>query len=72
MTDLCVMEPDPVTKEMTVTSIHPGVTREALQAATGWPLRFSADVGETPTPTSEELGVLRDIQTRTKKAHEAA
>ena len=72
MTDLCVMEPDPVTKEMTVVSIHPGMTREALQAATGWPLKFSADAPETPAPTPDELGALRDIQARTKRAHEAA
>lgn len=72
MTDLCVMEPDPVSKEMTVVSIHPGVTRETLQAATGWPLKFAANVGETPAPTAEELSVLRDIQARTKRAHEGA
>lgn len=72
MTDLCVMEPDPVTKEMTVVSIHPGVTREALQAATGWPLKFAANAAETPAPTPDELRVLRDIQARTKRAHEAA
>src|SRR5512140_2424678 len=30
ITDLCVFEPDPVTKEMTVVSIHPGVTREQI------------------------------------------
>lgn len=72
VTDLCVMEPDPVTKEMTVTSIHPGVTREALTAATGWPLAYAAKVGETPPPTTEELGVLREIHARTRRAHAAA
>ena len=72
ITDMCVMEPDPVTKEMTVATIHPGVTREALQAATGWPLKYSANVAQTPAPTAEELSVLRDIQARTRKAHEGA
>ncbi|MGE0629176.1 MAG: CoA-transferase subunit beta [Hyphomicrobiaceae bacterium] len=72
ITDLCVMEPDPVTKEMTVASIHPGVTREALTAATGWPLRFSAGVKETPAPTELELTTLREIQARTRRAHAAA
>ena len=72
ITDMCVMEPDPETKEMTVATIHPGVTREALQAATGWPLKYAAIVGQTPPPTAEELSVLRDIQARTKRAHEAA
>jgi len=28
ITDLCVFEPDPRTREMTVVSIHPGVSRE--------------------------------------------
>ena len=69
ITDLCVMEPDPESKEMTVVSMHPGVTREALQEATGWPLKYAASVVETPPPTTEELSTLRDMQARTKKAH---
>jgi glutaconate CoA-transferase subunit B len=69
MTDLCVFEPDPETKEMTVASIHPGVTRERIQENTGWPVRYAAQVVETPAPTAQELEVLRDIQARTKKAH---
>lgn len=71
ITDLCVMEPDPVTREMTVVSIHPGVTREQLQTSTGWPLKYRDDVSETPAPTAEELRVLRDLQERTKRAHAA-
>ena len=69
MTDLCVMRPDPVSKEMTVTAIHPGVTRDQLKAATGWPLKYAADVIETPPPTAAELRVLREIHARTKRAH---
>ena len=69
ITDLCVMEPEPATKELAVVSIHPGVTREALDKATGWPLRYAAAVKETPPPTADELGVLRDIHARTRKAH---
>ncbi len=69
ITDLCVMEPDPASKELTVVSLHPGVSRETAQGKCGWPLKFAADVGETPAPTHEELGVLRDMQARTAKAH---
>ncbi|MFT3905438.1 MAG: CoA-transferase subunit beta [Steroidobacteraceae bacterium] len=69
ITDLCVMEPDPQTREMSVVSLHPGVTREQLQKQTGWELRYAAEVGETPAPTAEELEVLRALQERTRRAH---
>ena len=69
VTDLCVFEPDPATRELTVVSLHPGTTREAVQAECAWPVRFAATVTETPAPTGEELGVLRDLQARTAKAH---
>jgi glutaconate CoA-transferase subunit B len=72
MTDLCVMEPDAVTKEFMVTSIHPGVTRDQLIDATGWELRFAEQVAETPPPSDEELTTLRDIHARTAKAHGTA
>ena len=69
ITDLCVFEPDPTTKEMTVTSIHPGVTRDEIAAKTGWPVRYAAQVAETALPTITELQVLRDAQARTARAH---
>ncbi len=69
ITDLCVMEPDAHTCELTVTSLHPGATREAVQGACGWPVRFAADIAETPAPTAEELTVLRDLHARTRRAH---
>ncbi len=67
--DLAIFEPDPVTKEMTVTSIHPGVTRDAIKANTGWPVRYAADVTETPAPSEQELAVLRELHARTARAH---
>jgi glutaconate CoA-transferase, subunit B len=72
ITDLCVFEPDPVTKELTVVSLHPGVTREKVQAECGWPVKWAPSVVETATPTAEELSVLRDIHARTARAHGAA
>jgi len=68
-TDLCVIEPDPATRELTVVSLHPGVTREAIEAQCGWPLRFADGAGETPPPTETELKVLRGLQERTARAH---
>jgi len=69
ITDLCVFEPDPATKEMTVTSIHPGVTREQIDANTGWKVKYAANVVETPAPTARELEVLRELHARTRRAH---
>ena len=69
MTDLCVMEPDPVTKELTVTSLHPGVTKDQVAAECAWPVQFASAVSETPPPTATELGVLRELQARTARAH---
>jgi glutaconate CoA-transferase subunit B len=69
VTDLCVFEPDPTTKEMTVVSIHPGVTRERIQENTGWPVRFAAKVAETPPPDARELETLRALHARTAAAH---
>jgi glutaconate CoA-transferase subunit B len=72
MTDLCVFEPEPDSKEMIVTALHPGVTRAQVAEATGWPVRFAAQVAETPAPTAQELDVLRELHARTARAHKAA
>jgi glutaconate CoA-transferase subunit B len=69
ITDLCVMEPDDETKELMVTSVHPGVTRERIEAATSWPVRFAAGPTETPAPDARELEVLRAVRRATADAH---
>lgn len=69
ITDLAVWQPDPETKEFTVTSMHPGVTKERIAETVGWPARFAGDVTETPPPTTEELAVLRELKERTRAAH---
>ena len=69
VTDLAVWKPDPVTREFTVATRHPGVTREQIQETCGWPVRYAVDLAETPAPTAEELDVLRDLNARTRAAH---
>lgn len=71
ITDLCVMEPDRDTRELTVTSLHPGITRDQVAAATGWPIRFAAEVLETAAPSDDELSVLRNLRLQTENAHNA-
>lgn len=69
ITDLCIFEPDAITREMTVVSIHPGIKREQIQENTGWHVRYAANLKETISPTDGELSVLRDLQARTRAAH---
>ncbi len=69
ITDLCVMQPEPPSNELVMMYMHPGVTREQVVAATGWPIRFASTVEETEPPTDEELHTLRDLQQRTRAAH---
>jgi glutaconate CoA-transferase, subunit B len=63
ITDLGVLEPDPETCELTLTSLHPSVELEAAQAGTGWELQVGADVRAGEAPTTAELDALRSFQT---------
>lgn len=69
VTDLCQMRPDPMTAELVVTTLHEGVGRPDVVAATGWDLRFTNDVMTTPEPTDVELEALRELRARTAEAH---
>ena len=71
ITDLCIMEPDPATKELTVTSLHPGVSRQRVAERTGWPVCFSDTLLETPEPAPAELDALRGLRAATASAHGA-
>ena len=65
ITDLGVLEPDPDTCELTLTSLHPGVTVERARAATGWPLRVASSLAVGAPPSPAELAALRDLKART-------
>jgi len=69
VTDLCLMEPHPVTKELTVTQLHPGVDREQVRKATELNISFAAELKKTAAPTETELATLRDLERRSKEAH---
>ncbi len=69
ITDLCVLEPDPVTKELTVTALHPEVTVDEVVAACGWPVQFVDSPAVMAAPSALELATLRDLQERTRLAH---
>jgi len=69
ITDLGVMTPDPVTKELTLSSIHPGITVEKVIESTGWALKVAPQLSTSEAPTETELRVLRDLNERTARAH---
>ena len=69
ITDLGILTPDPATKALTLTSVHPHATVEHAVAVTGWPLDVAADLGTTTAPSAAELAALRDINARTAQAH---
>jgi glutaconate CoA-transferase, subunit B len=62
ITDLGVLRPDPESRELTLTRIHPGVSVEQAREATAWPLRIADDLQQTDPPTDEELRVMRELQ----------
>jgi glutaconate CoA-transferase subunit B len=70
VTDLAVWKPDPMTKEFTVHSVHPGATREQVQETCGWKVKWADRVEETVPPTRLELETLRALKARSKAAHE--
>ena len=59
ITTLGLFRFDPVTREMVLASVHPGVTAEEIRAQTAWPLRLAPEVIETPRPSADELATIR-------------
>ena len=57
VTNLCVMDFGGTDNAVRVVSLHPGVTFEEVQAATGFAL-VDAVQGETPLPTAEQLEII--------------
>jgi glutaconate CoA-transferase subunit B len=62
ITDLGVLEPDPHSRELVLTAVHPGVTVEQAREATGWELAVADPPRVSPEPTDDELQALRELQ----------
>jgi glutaconate CoA-transferase subunit B len=61
ISQLGVLGFDDDSKRMTLLAVHPSVTPEQVQAATGFPLLMAKKVEVTEPPTPEELRALQDI-----------
>ena len=60
ITDLAVLGYDDQSKRMQVRSLHPGVTMEQVQAATGFALSAAEPLAVTEPPGDEQLRILRE------------
>jgi glutaconate CoA-transferase subunit B len=60
VTDLGTYVFDESTGEMTLATLHPGITLEDVRSNMGWEPKISPDLGETMPPTGEELRLIRE------------
>jgi glutaconate CoA-transferase subunit B len=64
VTDLGTYGFDEETGEMTLLTMHPGVTLEQVRESTGWEPKVSSALGETPPPSETELRIIRELDPR--------
>lgn len=60
VTNKAIFSFDEQSGEMTLKTLHPGITFEEVQAEVSWPLETAPDLQETPPPTPEELRIMRE------------
>jgi glutaconate CoA-transferase subunit B len=61
ITDRAILSPEPATGELMLAALYPGIEREDVVAAVGWPLRAHATLEAVDPPTPDELRLLRDV-----------
>ena len=64
ITDLGVLEPNPESKELTLTALHPGVEVEQARGATGFDLAVAARLERTEPASPAELEALAELLAR--------
>jgi glutaconate CoA-transferase subunit B len=64
ITSLGIFSFDANSREMMLSSRHPGVTIAQIKNETGWRLQVAADAGETAPPTEAELAAVRKYDPR--------
>jgi glutaconate CoA-transferase subunit B len=60
ITDMGIFRFDEGTREMALSSLHPGCSVEAVQEQVSWPLQVADDLAETEPPTPHELRIMRE------------
>lgn len=70
ITDQGILEPDPVTKELVLVSLHPGVSVESAIENTGWALKVAENILTTDEPKDFELKKVRELVATSSKKSE--
>ena len=68
ITNLCVMDFGGPDRQVRIVSLHPGVTAEQVQDATGFALCIPDTIAETPAPTAAELALLARLDPHNLRA----
>jgi glutaconate CoA-transferase subunit B len=68
VTNLGILQPDSITRELVLTHVHPGVDVEDVKHATAWPLATAHPVATSDPVTPAELAALRALRQRTALA----
>lgn len=61
ITNKCIFRFDPVTKEMFLDELFPGITVEEVRAAVDWDLKVAPTLKEVSPPTEEEVRIMHTI-----------
>ncbi len=67
-TNLCVMDFGGPNRQVRLVSLHPGVTVEQVQEATGFEIHVPASVSTTADPTPEQLALLAKLDPHNVRA----
>ncbi|UEP31632.1 MULTISPECIES: CoA-transferase subunit beta [unclassified Burkholderia] len=68
VTDLCVMDFGGPDHAIRVRSLHPGVSFDEVQDATGFPLLAHPELGTTAAPAAEDLRIVRALDPHNLRA----
>ncbi len=66
ITNLGILDFEPHTRRMRLTTLHPGVTVDEVRAKTGFELLIAKDLESTLPPTEDELKLLRALDPERK------
>lgn len=61
VTDKGILEPDPLSGELMLSSLYRGVETANVAAGVGWPLRSRRQLAQVEPPTDGELHLLREV-----------